>query len=285
MDGPGNEYAAWASGEGARQYFDEIGIQELDRLVKDVRGRVSLEVHLRFLARFVQPGWRVLEIGAGPGRFTVGLARLGAKVLVTDISGVQLRLNAEFVAAQGYEKAVERREVLDLREVGRFGGEGFDAVVAFGGPLSYLFEGETQALAGMLSAVRPGGVVLASVMSLYGTWRVALPIAAELDARYGPEVISAILATGDLRVVPERAHVCRLFTWDQVVELVEQAGGTLLTGSASNWASLGDSQALAYLEADEERWSRFLDQETMACNASGARDGGTHVLFAAGRRD
>ncbi|MFC4012790.1 hypothetical protein ACFOY2_36540 [Nonomuraea purpurea] len=65
-----------------RRYFDAFGDAEWHRLTGDVAGRVSLEVHRRFLARFVRPGHRVLEVGAGPGRFTAELAALGASIVV-----------------------------------------------------------------------------------------------------------------------------------------------------------------------------------------------------------
>jgi 2-polyprenyl-3-methyl-5-hydroxy-6-metoxy-1,4-benzoquinol methylase len=61
--------------------------------------RVSLELHRRFLTRFIRPGWRVLEIGAGPGQFTIELAAHGATVVMSDISAVQLELNRAQVTA------------------------------------------------------------------------------------------------------------------------------------------------------------------------------------------
>src|SRR5215472_6299994 len=73
-----------------RDFFDALGAAEWDRLVESPRARVALELHRRFLRRFVQPGWRVLEVGAGPGRFTVELARAGTSVVVSDISGFPL---------------------------------------------------------------------------------------------------------------------------------------------------------------------------------------------------
>ncbi len=50
---------------------------------------------------------------------------------------------------------------------------------------------------------------------------------------------------------------------------------------ARNWASLGDVETLARLEADTDRWDRFVEHEGAACAQSGALDGGTHILFAA----
>jgi hypothetical protein len=47
-----------------RDFFDALGAAEWDRLVESPSARVALELHRRFLRRFVQPGWRVLEVGA-----------------------------------------------------------------------------------------------------------------------------------------------------------------------------------------------------------------------------
>ena len=58
-----------------------------------------------------------------------------------------------------------------VTESARFADGEFDVVVAYGGPLSYAFEQVDEALTGLFRIVRPGGMVVASVMSLLGTWR------------------------------------------------------------------------------------------------------------------
>lgn len=75
------------------------------------RSLVSLELHRRLLRRFVQPGWRVLEVGAGPGRFTIELATLGTTIVTSDVSTVQLDLNVDKVAEAGWKgrQAARRR--------------------------------------------------------------------------------------------------------------------------------------------------------------------------------
>ncbi len=266
--------------ESIRGYYDELGETEWDRLARDVAGRVSLEVHRRFLARFVRPGVRVLEVGAGPGRFTVELAALGASVVVTDASPVQLELNREHVGPTQAESAVERRELLDVCDVSCFRDGEFDLVLAFGGPLSYAFDDAEDALRGLLRVTRPGGTVVASVMSTLGTWRSRLPGVVQVAAAVGEDVNDRVLATGDLRHLPGAAHVCRMFRSREVRELAAAAGGRVEVMSASNWASLGDPAALATLEADADRWRRFLDHEVAACAEPGAADGGTHILVA-----
>ncbi|MCG7285179.1 methyltransferase domain-containing protein [Cellulomonas sp. ACRRI] len=263
-----------------RAYYDDLGDAEWSRLEADVAGRVSLEVHRRFLARFVRPGDRVLEVGAGPGRFTFALAALGATVVVTDLSPVQLDLNRERVGRTAAEAAVERRELLDVGDASRYADGEFDAVVAYGGPLSYAFDRAEEALRGLLRVTAPGGAVVASVMSALGTWRAALPGVARAAAVAGEDANDRVLRTGDLRHLPGAAHVCRMYRSSELAGLAAAAGGELVALSGSNWASLGDPATLADLEAEPDRWRRFLDHEVAACAEPGATDGGTHLLLA-----
>lgn len=267
--------------EATRAYYDELADAEEDRLLKDVSGRVSFAIHCRFLHRFLQPANRVLEIGAGTGRFTRVLADAGAAVVVTDLSPVQLELNQKHLAGTPAEEMVERRELVDVRDTSSFGDNEFDVVLAFGGPLSYVFEDEQAAVEGLLRVTKPGGFVVASVMSLLGTWRHHLAGVVGVAEKVGEDANDQVLATGDMRHLGEAvAHQCRMFRSEEIRQLVDTAGGHLVGICASNWASLGPVETLGGLEADRDRWSRFLDHEVRACSAPGAVDGGTHILFA-----
>ena len=90
----------------------------------------SLDVHLDRLRRFVNAGDRVLEVGAGPGRFTIELARLGAQVSRRRLSPGQLELNREHVAAEGLEEHVTERAVADVLDLSRWDDGSFDATSA-----------------------------------------------------------------------------------------------------------------------------------------------------------
>jgi len=112
-----------------------------------------------------------------------------------------------------------------------------------------------------------------------------LPAISDLDVEVGAQANDLALRTGDLRHVihDPAAHICRMFRSSDIAALLERTGGRLLGASASNWASLGDPDTLARLEADPARWSRCLEHEVAACAQPGALDGGTHILFAASR--
>ncbi len=269
--------------EQIRAHFDALGEGEWARLVATPRVRVTLELHTRMLRRFIRPGARVLEIGAGPGRFTIPLARLGARVVVTDLSATQLALNREKVAEAGCEHAVDDRAQLDIRDLSRFPDASFDGVVAYGGPLSYVFEQAPRALAECLRVTRAGGVVLASVMSLVGTTRFLMPnVLREVEAG-GVQGIDHVIQTGDLRPSQPTGHVCQMYRWREVEALIAEAPCRLLAASASSAISPERAELLVRVAADPELWTRFLDWEERLAQEPGALDGGTHILFAVER--
>lgn len=262
-----------------RQFFDGAGDGEWDRFDKDARSRVAFEVHRRFLRRHVADGAYVLEIGAGPGRFTIELAQMGCRVVVSDISPVQLQVNERRVGAAGWDGAVVERRLLDVRNLRAFPDGTFDAVVAYGGPLSYAFEDAEAALAETVRVVRPGGRIVASVMELTGTLRMFVRIIPDYAAKGRLDELKAVMATGDNRL-DTGGHPCRMFRWSEIEAIASRLPCTVLGASASNFLSSGDPAIIAFIEQDPALWRLLLDWEEEYCAEAGALDSGTHLLFA-----
>ena len=269
-----------------REYFDDLGEAEWDRLESDIAGRASYRVHLHFMERFIQPGMRVLEIGAGPGRFTAPMVEMGAQVVVTDISPVQLDLNRSHMAEAGVEHGIEERLLLDVCDTSDLEDGSFDAVLAYGGPLSYAFDEAEEALAGLFRVTKAGGPVVASVMSTLGSYRLFFTGVVEIGDAYGEDANDRILETGDLRETQRPGsglHTCRMFRSDEVVAMAERFEADVLGLSASNWATLQHEEELKVIASDAERWETYVRREIWCSSQPGALDGGTHILFAASR--
>lgn len=203
--------------------------------------------------------------------------------MVSDVSPVQLQLNEAKVGEAGHGAAVESRQVLDVRDLSMFPDESFDATLAYGGPLSYAFEQAPHALAECLRVTKRGGTVLASVMTLLGSMRYVLPIMVGELETFGVDVMTRIVQTGDLRPTQPTGHVCRMFRWREVAEMIEQAPCRLLDASASNASSLGHDDVVERIASNPEWWAAYLDWEEQLAREPGALDGGTHVLFAVER--
>ena len=249
------------------RFYDEYGDREWNRFDASPMDRVSLEVHRRLLGEYVRPGDRILDAGAGPGRFTLELARLGATVVAGDISPEMLAQHAERTAA--VEHAVEARELLDIIDLSRFADASFDAVVCYGGPLSYVLDEAETALAELLRVTRPGGHVLLSVMSLLGAARAFFDQLQPLIEEFGWErAVTEVFRTGDLPADINRGHICRLYRWSDLTRLFAGHPCRVVVASAANFLSAGN-----------EHWDeRFLELEIAACREPGAIDGGTHIV-------
>src|SRR5690242_3313036 len=188
-------------------FYDDYGEREWTRFDDGRTPRPSLEVHFEHLRRFVNAGDRVLDVGAGPGRFTIELARIGADVAVADVSPGQLAINEQRVAEAGVEDRIVERVVADVLDLGNWPDGTFDATICFGGPLSYILDGAEPAMAELVRVTKPGGHVLVSVMSLVGTFTHFLPIVLDLVRRDGVPKNDEIVRTGLLSDEPDYGHL------------------------------------------------------------------------------
>jgi hypothetical protein len=130
--------------------------------------------------------------------------------------------------------------------------------------------------------VRPGGVVVASVMATVGSARYFLPAIEGLIDSFGIAHVDHEIATGDLRFTPG-SHTCQMYRWRELESLIATQPCRLLAVSASNCMSLANAETVARIEADPRLRAWFVDWEIRLCREPGAIDAGTHILFAVER--
>jgi SAM-dependent methyltransferase len=114
----------------------------------------------------LRPGMRVLDVGCGPGRHALALARLGLDVVGIDISQTFIDLARANATTARFERA-------DARDLS-FCDE-FDAVISLcqggfglcGGDPGSPVDDDLRILRGMARAAKPGGLVAVSAFSAY----------------------------------------------------------------------------------------------------------------------
>ncbi|MEO1367530.1 MAG: class I SAM-dependent methyltransferase, partial [Acidobacteriota bacterium] len=129
-------------------------------------------IHRSALDDELPPASCVLDIGAGPGRYALEMARAGHRVTVGDISPAMLEQAQHRLADAGFAPGaaaggggVDAVLELDARDLGRFDDGSFDAVVAFG-PFYHLQDAadRRRAAAEAARVLRPGGLLFAVFM-------------------------------------------------------------------------------------------------------------------------
>ncbi len=263
-----------------RAYYDAYAEREwarFDETASPVH-RVSYHVHRTYLDRYVHFGDRVLEVGAGPGRFTVDLARLGATIAVGDLSPRQLALNRSHVAEAGCVESVESWDEVDVCNLSRFADGTFDVTVCYGGPLSYVFDNVDVALGELPRVTREGGHVLLSVMSLVGSTEAFLGSVVDIARERGLDVARSVIDTGDLDARVQEGHFCRMYRWSRLESLLIAHPCVVVAASASSCLSTAREDVAHQIAADPNLWATFLAWEVDVCAEPGARDAGTHII-------
>ena len=265
------------SPEWTSAFYDQYGEQEWERFARHPASRVNLYIHTHYLRQHVRPGARVLEVGAGPGRFTQVLADLGCRVVVTDLSPVQLDLHRKHARELGFEEAVESRHFLDVCDLSSLASDSFDIVLCYGGPLSYVFGRAAEGMRECVRKCRPGGRVLASVMSLWGTCERYLAAVLQIPTADNRRITD----TGDLTPANWEAvtHRCHMFRAREFRALAEGAGLKVVAMSASNCLSAAHDQVLGEVREDSAEWQELLRMELEACSEAGCLDMGTHIVL------
>jgi SAM-dependent methyltransferase len=217
--------SAWDPARTA-EFFDEYGEREWTRFEDGRTPAAGLDIHVRYLERFVQPGDRVLDAGSGPGRFTAELVRLGADAVALDLSPGQL----EQLRARLPDVVAHTGDVTDLS---RFADDSFDVTVCFGGPLSYVLDRAEDALAELVRVTRGGGHVLVSVMSLTGAIVHYISVLLDLARRDGTARQEEIVRTGFLPEAPDYGHLAmKLYRWRELEELLSPHGEVVAAAAA-----------------------------------------------------
>ena len=240
--------------------------------------RINFQIHLEILKRYLQTGMNVLEIGPGPGRFTIPMAEMGAQLTLADISKTQLDLNDERIKEAGLQSNIVARHQLDIINLEIFGDNSFDLSTAFGGLISYVFDRRSNALKEMLRVTKNGGYVLFSVMSKWGSTQLLLPeVLAVLD-HYDLATVAEILQSGNLHQQIKAQHRLHMYSSQELRHLIESLDCEFIEMSASGFLSYQNNLDLEGKWDDLVFWPAFLEWEIEASRQPGDLDAASHII-------
>jgi len=210
-------------------------------------GRVEFERTLALLDAHLPARSRVLDLGGGPGRYTVALAQRGHVVSLADLSNVLLDQARDRIAAAAVMDQVASIDEVNALDLCLYEDAAFDAVLA-AGPFYHLTrEGERRGAAGEIARViRPNGLVFAAFFPRLSGLAGLVARAAEDPAQVTSEAFNDAAETGVFRNATDRGFQEGYFADPADLEaLFEETGFTRLDVVSLRGIADGHEAALA----------------------------------------
>ena len=169
---------------------------EDSRLVKDDYHRVEFITTLYFLDDYLRPGLKIIDVGAGTGRYAFYLAQKNCCVTAVDIVPQYVKLMREKAKQQSLNLDIFQGNAKNLS---RFSDSKFDAVLCMG-PLYHLKteKGRREALYECLRILKPGGIIAAAYVNRYASHLMEiLREDKPLDIKFLKKIINKGLQAGE----------------------------------------------------------------------------------------
>jgi len=144
-----------------QDYYDGCVETEWNRIAN----RPEFLLTCRMLNRYIKAGDKVLDIGGGPGRYSLYLAGRGCDVTLFDLS----QENTKFGAAEASRQGLSIKTITgDARAADNLAIELYDHVLLMG-PMYHLLEevDRVRAMQAAVNVLKPGGVIFVSFINLF----------------------------------------------------------------------------------------------------------------------
>ena len=150
--------------EAIRTHYNADPRKEWDRLQLKHPYEKYITVHM--MDRYLQPGCSILDIGGGPGHYSIHYAKQGHSVTLLDLSDENVRFAKKKARQYGVKITAMQGNALDLS---RFPDDSFDAVFLMG-PLYHLMneDNRIRAICEARRVLKPGGCLFSSFILMFG---------------------------------------------------------------------------------------------------------------------
>lgn len=138
--------------------------QEDTRLERTRRGQLEFFTTMEYIHRYANKGAKVLELGAGTGKYSIALAKEGM-----DVTAVELTENNFAILKKNSEGIPNIKTIKgDATNLMEFGDNSFDVTLVFG-PMYHLYDtiDVNKAIDEAIRVTKENGVILFAFISVY----------------------------------------------------------------------------------------------------------------------
>jgi ubiquinone/menaquinone biosynthesis C-methylase UbiE len=256
------------------QFYDANPLMEWNRLE---RHRTEFAVTMRELTEWLPPApATILDVGGGPGRYSIELAKRGYDVTLLDLS----QANLDFARRRANEAGVTLTDYVHANalDLGRYARCSFDAALLMG-PLYHLFalEDRRRAVHEAIRVLCAAGKLFATCITRFAAIRdSAIKNPTWLISH--PAVVQQFLETGVLRLPPLSGFTDHYAAHPlEFTSLFESAGCSTHALIGVEGVVAGVEDTIACLEG--EAWDAWVDVNYRLGHDSSLHGGTYHLLY------
>lgn len=237
------------------------------RLIGDRGHNVEYLTTMRYIQKFLKPGYKILEIGAATGRYSIALAKMGYEVTAVDLAPKHV----EIMKSKTHRLKNFKCMVADALDLKMFEDNTFDMVLNFG-PMYHLFsqKDKIQAIQETLRVAKNSGICMfaylpcASFVTGYGLRHQAVA-----------HLCAAMDKTGRIKDIPEEVFTC--FYIEDFKKIFEKTHTKYITNVATDGIAYVMREWVEQLSKKD--YEAFLQWHFLTCERLDQQGYSSHLLY------
>lgn len=237
------------------------------RLVADRAHNIEYLTTIRYIQKFVKKGDRILEIGAGTGRYSVALAKMGFDVTAVDLTPKHI----EIMEHKAQKLKNFRCMVADALDLSMFEDKSFDMVLNFG-PMYHLFhqKDKKRAIAETLRVAKKNAICMFAYIPC-----ATIAVGFGLRRQAFEHLYSVMDKFGRPKDIPDEIFNC--FYIEDFKKLFEKTNTKYITNVATDGLAPIVPEWVEQLS--EEAYQAFLNWHFLTCERVDQQGYSSHLLY------
>ncbi len=255
------------------KYYDQNAHQEWDRLSTSY-SQVEFETTMHLIKKYFPVSGKIIDIGSGPGRYSLKLAGMGYKMTLVDISNEELKIAKDKITSEGYEAEFLHKSATELSELPD---ETFDGVLLLG-PMYHLHDlhDRLKVLHDIRRILKEGGTAIIAYINTLGVLKSSVfecPDVFEDLSKMDDYLM------GDLRLSHEESFTTTYFTTpENAIEEVRASRLHLLTyAGAESFLSGMHMEMKRLSEQSGKLYQNYLRMACLCCEKPEYRQATEHL--------
>lgn len=260
--------------EEVRQYYDGAAEYEWNRL-NNPYSVIEYRSTLYLIDKYFKSTGTILDVGSGPGRYSLSLLKKGYKVSLLDISKVELDMAKAVIEENGLTaEAYYHKSALELQELGD---KKYDGILIMG-PMYHLHH-EADRMKVLRSAYDRLSNEGTALISYINTWGVLRSSVSEFPQSFEDKAHFDRYLQGNLKFSSEESFTTVFFTTPtQALEEVRASDFEIVSyAGAESFLSGLNMQLLKLKEELPDIYENYLDKAAESCEQSQYRDATEHL--------